>query len=400
MRIVSFRLAIALSIIVAVVIVSVAAYYARQLSTTTIIKISPQEDTVTSTSTSSTGMPASEHQNILVSIGDWAISIILQDNGTGILRVEYIGEKPLTIENPLLPLTAGLDIALEYADPSRNTIIKGLGTYYYNASITIEHGNYSQMKFDSRNLTSIRIEGEILGQIPVRIYIPLAGVTCLHRAIKTVTVTVTEPVTSQKTATASAEKACKLELIGEYREQSPGQLRREIEDNQTIYTDNVIEVHIPLEVYSTRIPLTIINKGRTPLVIHRWYFEYEIVNISFDGEHYIQVNKKIAYAAPTTTIPPWIMDCISVDNDIRVWGVNDILMPGQSTTLVLDVPDNILGDHYKVWLNARLSLEYQEVKQLFKIRLNNTVWKYSLAAKTYEKINELSLVFNTRIVRE
>lgn len=177
-----FRLIIALSIIAAVVIVSAivfnAMYHARPLSTA-IIKIYPQENNTTPTiSTISTRISISEQRSVLAEIDDWAITITLYGNGTGVLRLEYVGEKPLVIENPLLPLTAGLNIALEYNDPSRNIVLRSLGTYYYNSSVTIEHGNYSQVKFDSRGLKSIKIEGKILGQIPVRVHIPLTVTNC------------------------------------------------------------------------------------------------------------------------------------------------------------------------------------------------------------------------------
>ncbi len=399
MRIISFRLAIALSIIIAVAIVSVAAYYARQLSTTTTIKISPQEDTKIPSTTTSIGVSTSERKNILIEIGEWAITIALQSNGTGILRIEYVGEKPLTIENPLLPLTAGLDITLEYSNPSKNTVLKGLGTYYYNASVTIEHGNYSQIKFDARNLTSIRIEGKMLGKIPVRIYIPLiiANYTCNTARTSTVTVTVTRITSSQ--VTTIPETKCKLELIGEYMEPKQESLRKEVGNNQTLYTNSVMEIRIPLETYSTRIPLTIINRGESPIVLHKWYFEYEVINISFNGEHYENINRKLAYAVPTTTIPPWIMDCTRTNNNIWIWGRNDVLMPSQKTIVTLDIPDDILGNHDEVWSYIRVHLEYQGVKKLYRILLNDTEWKYSWAAEIYDDVHELNIVFKIHIVR-
>ncbi len=404
MKTLSFRLAIVLSVVIAVLIVSIATYYARQLSTTTIITIAPQENTLTETtgSTPTAPLKTGELLNYLAMIGNWTISISINDNGTGILMVKYSGEKPLTVKNPLLPLTAGLNIALEYKDPSKNNVIRNLGTYYYNASITIEPGNYSQVRFNADGLKSIRVEGKILGKIPVKIYIPITiteeNKACPRTETTTITVTVIEKRLTETTSTSKTN--CKLELIGEYGEPKPSLAKTRIEESRTIYTDGVLEIIAPTETRSLRIPLEIINIVDTPLIVKTWYFTYEIVNISFDGQHYKSLGRKLTYAVPTTTIPPWITGCIEPGSNIMIWGVRDILMPNHTGNLIITIPEDVLENHDNAWMYIKLSLGYTPVRQLYKIIVNNTAWKYNLAAKTSNNTYKVETIFKTHIVKD
>ena len=396
MRMISFRTALVLSIIIAVLIISVATYYARQLSTTTTITIAPQKDFERSTRTTRIESLTSNATVSITEIDNWSIIVRLYVNGTGVLRVQYVGEKPLIVENPLLPLTAGLSVTLEYSDSSKNTVIKSLGSYYYNASITIEHGNYSDMKFDAKGLVSIRVEGKILGKIPVRIHIPLtSAMTSNYNCTSTsiVTVTVTKTTCYQTTSTSISETSCKLVHAGKYLQVEPSTIIRRVEGNQTIVSDSIIEVHIPLEVDTDSLRLIIMDKSEVPVIVNKWYFVYEIVNVSFDGVHYERVNKKMSFAIPTTTIPPWITDCIRLKPGLRIFNKNDIIMPGGNASFTLTIPRDVLDSHSEAWMYIALNLEYWPVQELYNISINNTIWKHVIATKIPEKTYTMYLIF-------
>ncbi len=261
------RITVLIIAILVIVSMSIASYYIRQTPYTTI----PVTDTMknlrmpTSTTTpvpytrdtsiSRFVTPTITNRTYLFELGNWTIIIELAGNGKGVLAVKYTGSRPLVVENPLLPPIAGLNIILSYYDPSKDTVIRKSGTYYYNTSIEIKPGDESKVCFNAKGLRLIRVEGRILGKIPVRIMLPLSTMVS-EPCMCTETITITKIVTIHQTTQTTTTGYCEFIKEAEYLEPPRNNSTRTETGNETIISDGTLRIHVPLMVSEPRIPLT------------------------------------------------------------------------------------------------------------------------------------------------
>ena len=167
------------------------------------------------------------------------------------------------MENPLLPPIAGLNIILSYSDSSKNTVVRKSGTFYYNMSVEIKPGYESKLNFNAKGLRLIRIEGKILGKIPVRIMLPISSET-LDQCTRIITVTVTKSVVAVTTQTKETTTYCEFVKEAKYFEPPRGNPVRIEINNETIISDGTLRIHVPLKISEPKIPLTFENIQNTP----------------------------------------------------------------------------------------------------------------------------------------
>ena len=402
-------------IIILLIIASTASCYIGQMFTTSMRKSTestqtqPFHSTLASLYTTSlyTSAHAMRSSTYLFEIGNWAIIIELTSEGKGILTVRYVGDKPLVVENPLLPLTAGLSIVLSYSDPSKDTIIRKTGIYYYNTSVELRRGNESRVSFDARGLRLIRVEGKILGKIPVRITLPL-GSKALESCICTMTVTITKTVTIHKVTQTTTTGYCEFIREAEYPEPVGNDLTRVELGNETVISDGVLEIHVPLIATGSKIPLIFENKQKTPLWVLAYYVEYMIVNATEDGVHYRQVNYRIVHVVPMTTIPPLPPVCRDKQPHgtslINYKGIY-VLEPGEKATLLkLTIPTNIdeLEGFREGWMYIKAKIRYTPIKEVYRIETTTDYWSVSYLSRYYRAValydtREMEIVFRVYV---
>jgi len=320
-------------------------------------------------------------REFLFELGNWSISINIS-NSKGSLTVEYVGSKPLKVSNPLLPLAAGLNIELYRSNPPTNTVIRKSGMYMYNKTVEIRPSTTDTVSFNAEGLRLIRVEGKILGKIPLRILIPLARIcnesSTSYRTsvVSVVTVTVTRTVTAGKTTTSTQAGYCRFIKQGEYAESLRKKVSRVELGNETVISDGTLEVHVPLRVSEHKIPLIFEDQGKSPVLVNSGYVEYEVVNASEDGVHWRPVNVKLVYAVPTTTIPPLPPECQKnqpANTYITYEGSINLLMPGKRATLIaLSIPGNVnaLKGFKEYWAYLKGRIYYFPVKAIYRIETN------------------------------
>ena len=352
-------------------------------------------------SSSYTSIYAARNITYLFRIGDWSIVIELTSDGKGMLVVRYDGDKPLEVENPLLPPIAGLDITLSYSDPSKDTVIRKLGTYYHG-KIVLRPGNESSVGFDARGLRLICVEGEILGKIPVRIMLPLDS-KAMESCTCITTVTVTKTTTIHGETQTTTTGYCEFVKEAEYPEPMRSAVTRVELDNETVVSDGVLEIHVPLTAMDSEIPLVFENKKGTPLWVLAYCVEYIILNATEDGVHYRQVNRRIVYAVPMTTIPPLPSACRDKqppDTSIINYGFY-VLEPGEKSTLLkLTIPTNIdeLQGFREGWVYIKARIKYAPIKEVYRIDVDTApINYYYYRAVAFYNTREMEIVFRTHI---
>jgi hypothetical protein len=318
-------------------------------------------------------------KEFLFMLGNWSLKVDVSED-EGVLTVEYVGSEPLKVGNPLLPLTAGLSVSLQYENLSLNKVIRKSGMYIYNKSVEIPPYTFDSIRFNARGLTLIRVEGLILGKIPVKVMIPLgipSTQACTLPKTSVVTVTVTRTVTVKEAGTSASTSTgyCRFIKQGEYPEPSRTEVSELELDNETIVSEGPLRVHIPASISEPNIPLTFENSGKSPILI-KYYAECEIVSYSEDDIHWRPLNYEAFYVVPTTTIPPLPTECLKnqpADTSIIHSGSVNLLMPGGRASLIsLSIPTNIdqLKELKEYWLDVKAKIFYWPVKEIYGIDTN------------------------------
>ncbi len=326
-------------------------------------------------------------------LGYWQLRITVGEvNGT--LTATYVGEKPLEVEDPLLPITAGLQLTLRYSDGGEEVVRKS-GTKYWNTTLEIEPGEKDSIGFESRGLEFIGVGGTLPDGTPVEIKLPLNQPPA--------TVTMTEIVYScPETQTAEAP-GCVVEHVASYPEPPAGEIRRAEERNATIYTDGVVEIRAPAEVRGNEIPVVMVNLWNTPIVSENYYVEYTIVNASIDGSHYFDVGWTGGFAV-TMTMPPVPPSCLDqLPGRYGVFYKGSLLEPGeQAKVLYLWLPRDLesLQGAGEAWLYVKTKVTYSPVAEAYSIAVpDNPDYSYLenfLAIKLYEE-RSIEIVFRVHV---
>ena len=392
--------------VVVLAIMSSALYVMKQTYTTNTQILSMPTISSALNSNSSLSLETT-NKKYLFKLGNWAIIVEFVEGDKGVLVVKYVGEKPLIVENPLLPPIAGLNVILSYNDPSKNTVVRKSGTYYYNMSVEIKPGSESELSFNAKGLRLMRVEGKILGKIPVKIMLPICS-EASEKYSRIVTVTVTKTVTVVANQTGKATTTyCEFVKEEEYLEPPRGSLVRIEINNETIISDETLRIRIPLKVLKPRIPLTFENIQNTPLWVPANYVEYVVLNATKDGIHYVQLNYKVVYVVPVTTTSPLPLACSEKQPQstrlLNYESVN-ILKPGEKATLLkLTIPTNIneLKGFDEGWVYVKAKIKYAPIKEVYKIDTNAKYWttsylKYYRAISTYAT-RELEIVFRVHV---
>ena len=297
--------------------------------------------------------------------GNWSIVIDIYENSSGALTVTYVGNEALKINNALLPLTAGLNVIL-ICDNGTTTVRK-VGAYYPNA--TIVPGTRDTMKFAVNSIKVIKVEGAILGKIPLKIRIPLG--TRLP-AISTpvtapVTVTITKIVGVSETHTATQLK-CSFVLEEDHSEPPACPIRMEVLNNGSVTTDCVAGVYIPSVTTTAngtpRVIIEVRNVGEVPIHVCTNYVEAEIVNGSIDGANYIPIHKKVTYVVPGTTIPPQVLGCNPPEGSFIIPEAS-ILRKSEHIRIPLTwvMPKKVLEKYKYVYINVKI--KYAPIRAIY-----------------------------------
>lgn len=337
----------------------------------------------------------SSEQVYLFSLDYWSVMLKIYSNGSALLTVKYVGDRPLEISNGLLPFTAGLNIRIEYFNGASN-VIRKIGAYFPNATIT--PGDEDTIGFNVNNAKMIHIEGKILGEYPVRILIPLTSHVSSETVIITRTVTVTEYL---KTITTTIAPTCKFIEESSYNEPPLNNVKTRTFSNGTIISDGVLKVYVPLEIqsYTTPItvPITVENVVDTPVYVRTNYVEVEIVNASRDGINHIPINMKFAYAAPTTTIPLPPGCIINIPKRVIVIPYDNIVWYSNKTIIPIWLPQSIEGyGEAKGWMFIRATIKYAPVKEIYSIlgELESYVMNYrAVVLYDWREVNILAKIF-------
>ncbi|ADM27674.1 hypothetical protein Igag_0857 [Ignisphaera aggregans DSM 17230] len=359
----------------------------------------PPPPTTLTTSISTIAIPLQGIETMTMSyrfvFSDWFIEIDITGEGKGTLTIGYMGSEPLVVENPLLPLIAGIDIELLYRDPSINTMIREPGTYY-NTTMTISPGISDSISFDARDLTMIRARGRILGKIPIYIEIPIATTQT------TMVVTVTQ-IPQAITQTITTIYSCRYVKEAEYPEPPAKDVVVTETGNETIASDGVVEIHIPMKINEPVIPIIMKNIGDVPLVVGANYIiRYTIINVTEDGIHYKIINK----SAVEVMLMPIIVDfvpelqlCISnrpVDTEvIDLFTTPFVFEPSESdiiTTLHLSNIEELRGFN-KGWIYIKMRISYTPIKEIYRIESGNA---FVSAVRLYSR-REIEFVFRVYI---
>jgi len=341
------------------------------------------------------------NKTYLFMLDNWAIIVKFIDD-EGVLIVKYVGEKPIVVENPLLPPIAGLNVILSYSDSSKNTIVRKTGTFYYNMSVEIKPGSESTLSFNAKDLRLIRVEGKILGKIPVRIMLPISG-EASEQCTQIITVTVTKTIPSVINQTKKTTTYCEFVKETEYLEPPRNiPVRMEL-DNETIISDGTLRIHVPLKISEPKIPLTFENIRNTPLWVPTNYVEYTLLNATKDGVHYIRLNYKLVHVIPTTTIPPLPLACSRKQPQNTVLlnyeSINVLKPRVKAVLLKLTIPTNIdeLKSLDKGWIYIKAKIKYTPISEVFRIKTNvEYLAKYYRAVSMFTT-REMEIVFRVYV---
>lgn len=308
---------------------------------------------------------------MLFKAGYWALRVSLGPSN-GSLTVTYLGSQALYLENPLLPLTAGLQLTLRYTDGSE-TVVRKPGARHWNTTVEIGPGESSSMGFNAEGLSSIKVEGSLPDGTPVELSIPLRAPPCRGASTVTMlsTVTVTETVCGCTETHTAETPACIAEHVASYPEPPAGEVRRLEEPGATIHTDGVVEISAPAEVRGRWININMTNLWNTPVRPATFYTEFTIINASTDGTNYFGVGWTGVYAATVTTplIPGSCLE--QVGNHYPIYA-DSILEPGETAKIVgFRLPENLdfLQGVGEAWLYIRATVKYQPVADVYKIRV-------------------------------
>jgi len=331
-------------------------------------------------------------------LGDWFIEVRIVGS-SGSLIIGYIGSEPLTVENPLLPIAAGLSVELIYSDPSRNTVIRRPGTYY-NATMTISPGTTDSITFDAEGLIMIRVSGRILGKIPVYIEIPVGS---SQMVTDTVIDTDTQiPGSATVTTATSIPYSCRVVKVSEYPEPRSREVVITETGDETAVSDGVVEIRIPAKISgSIEIPITLTNIGGAALFIHVPR-EFTVINATEDGVHYITLDITIGEPVPTITLPPQLQECmynIPPGTEI-VYPSSILLEPSDRATikapLLSDVLEKLISGYnfYRGWIYIKMKLTYTAIRELYRIEADNA---YSITAAKPYSTKEIEFTFRVYI---
>ncbi len=312
-------------------------------------------------------------------VGDWCYSLLVYPNCTSVFSITYNGSG-MDVENPLLPLTAGLQFVI--VKPSGNLTVRKPGLYYYNQTVTIEHGLSDSISFSLLDAEALYVYGRILGKIPFTLYITLP--------YPLTTVTVHPPYST------TTKPLCNLELEGVYSEPMETGLEVIYMDNGTLVRNGVVEVFIQRELVGEYTPILrgyIKNIGDTPIEIYRWRADIVLLNISSDGVEYAWVGKElIVYVPSMTVLPP---PC-RIPGGYEVIYRSDILYPGENTSIEVYLANQVDSIEIKGWMYLEITLKYTPIKELYNI-VDNGYLDYIKAGKTY---NTKTITFTIQTHRE
>ncbi len=304
-------------------------------------------------------------------IDEWCYSLIVYPNCTGLFTIVYNGSS-LTVENPLLPLTAGLQFII--VKSTDNVTVRKPGMYYYNQTVTIKHGDRDSMRLDLSNALALYIYGKILGKIPFNLYITLHPLhTCM---------------------TTSTKPPCSLILEGVYSEPRETAIEIIHMDNGTLVRNGVVEVFIYKELsnkYNPVIKGYIRNIGDTPLIVSQWSGNVVLLNISSNGVDYTWVNKTIPVIKPQITVAP--IPC-NVPEGYQI--IYQVLYPGEKTEIEIHLVNKIDDTELKGWMYLEITLEYTPIKELYSIKTDNAIIDYAKIGKTY---NTKTITITTQVHR-
>ncbi len=316
---------------------------------------------VSCTETRSAAGERMEHEYVF-RLGYWQLRITVGEvNGT--LTATYVGEKPLEVEDPLLPITAGLQLTLHYSDGSEEVVRKS-GTKYWNTTLEIEPGEEDSIGFESQGLEFIGVGGTLPDGTPVEIKLPLSQLLA--------TVTMTEIMYSCPETQTTVAPECVVEHLASYPEPPAGEIRRAEEPNATIYTDGVVEIRAPAEVRGLWIPINMTNLWSAPLMPSTFHTEFTIINASTDGVNYFKVDWRGHYFTSVVTMPPIPSSCLEQLDEYGPVYSGYLLQPGEtSKVLRLWIPDNFewLRGASEAWLYIKTVVKYQPVADAYTMRV-------------------------------
>ncbi len=310
----------------------------------------------------------------LARIGCWELEVRLSQ-GQGTLTARYVGDKPLEIEDTLLPLTAGLELLLRYAD-GREDVVEGSGTRYVNTGARIVPGEEDTLSFNAEDLDLILVRGSMPDGTPINLVVPVsqAARRCWPRVTVTVTTTITVAATNESEGGETSEiPECVVDLAASYPEPSSGETRRLEEANATVFTNGILEVRVPSEVEGRSITLILYNPGTTPILVSRDRMEVTIINVSTDRTNYFDLGFTYYIVIPTVTLsplPPSCADKVPWPYRLVYPGSLDILKPGDTLTLQpITIPKNIEGleDADEAWFYIKVHINYWPIKEIYRI---------------------------------
>ena len=302
---------------------------------------------------------------------DWLIEVTV--NGWhGELNVTYVGSEPLEVENPLLPITAGLQLTLNYTDGS-STVLRKPGTRHWNTTLEIRPGTSNAVGFNAAGLEYLAVEGVLPDGTPVELGLSLYVPSCRYStATSLVTVTLTEEVCGCPETQTTEAPRCVVEHLGSYPEPPAREVDRFEKPGATVYTDGVVEIRIPAEVKGLRIPINMTNLWSAPLMPLTFHTEYTIINASTDGTNYFKVGWKGRYFVSMVTMPPIPSSCLDQLNGYGPVYSGYLLQPGEtSRVLELWIPDDFewLQDAGEAWLYIKTVINYQPVADAYTMRV-------------------------------
>ena len=333
----------------------------------------------------------------------WLIEVAVQGE-RGVLNVTYTGSEPLEVEDPLLPLTAGLQLTLNYTD-GRHTVARKPGTRHWNTTLEIQPGTSDTIGFNAAGLEYLAVEGVLPDGTPVELSVSLYTPPCRNPSTITslVTVTLTEEVGSCPETQTTKPPACVVEHVASYPEPPAGEIRRAEEPNATIYTDGVVEIRAPAEVRGLWIPINMTNLWSAPLMPSTFHTEFTIINASTDGVNYFKVDWRGHYFTSVVTMPPIPSSCLEQLDEYGPVYSGYLLQPGEtSKVLGLWIPDNFewLRGASEAWLYIKTVVKYQPVADAYTMRVpDNPDYSYLenfLAVKLYGE-RTVEIVFRVHV---
>ncbi len=298
---------------------------------------------------------------------DWLIQVTVEERH-GDLNVTYIGDEPLEVENPLLPITAGLQLTLNYTD-GRHVVVRQPGTRYWNTTLEIRPGTSDTIGFNAAGLEYLAVEGVLPDGTPVELSLSLYVPSCRYTTVTSpVTVTLTEEVCGCPETQTTEAPRCVVEHLGSYPEPPVREVNRFEKPDATVYTDGVVEIRIPAEARGLWIPINMTNLWSAPLMPLTFHTEYTIINASTDGVNYFKVGWRGLQFASMVTMPPIPSSCLDQLNGYGPVYSGYLLQPGEtSRVLRLWIPDNFdwLQGASEVWLYVKTTVNYQPVADAY-----------------------------------